>query len=1045
MRKLLPVWVALAIALAACTSPEPQPRMTPLPITPTFIVTPTATPTPVPIFLNLVWLLHQPMQAVDDATRLIQRATVRAHALNSYDALARVAERFPQVHTTANFSPVLLRQLGELASGARDVYWELSVHPAANLSEEERNYIVEHLGDAVPAGADTSAFPRFRELLDKRAQGAAAFSEQDILDAQVWHHLALFPPSRLEASPLDELVQSGGPFTEQDKLVVLEQLTLALQGILPSFRQLQDQGAVELTTSPLAYPILPLLMDPSAQQPANASAQTARPVFGHPEDGDQQMARAIQIHESVFGRKPAGFWPPGGAVTNGILPGIRAAGLTWLVAGESALAPVLGENPSALLSRDADGIPVQADALYRPYTVDSSSGAGLTVVFGDVQLSERIAADSRQSPEQAAQTLIDGVLAIRTRLTPSADREPNLITLVLDASGMSEAFFDALYEGLAATADSLLVKPVTAPEFLGQSPAPRELAGLAASTWTRPLSDWANSIEDVTAWNYLNQAREFLQGYLSGSKVTDAASVNRAYDALLQAEGADWFDIYGSDSAIEDRAYSDGLFRALLAQVYRQVGAPIPDYVKVPALQPVVAGESQSPSGFITPTLNGVADEGEWDHAGLITTGGADLRADSIISAVRFGLNEQELFFRIDTLADVSGIVSQPESPLALRLGVYFEVPGATQISRFTRVSAENEARSALGFNATHLLEWTLELDGSASSTLYEANSNLGWSSVAPASSAALGSVVELAVPIRAIGALGPSSAITFVAVANLADRIVSVVPRTGIAQMSLTSLSLPELVKPAFELTVEDPAGDDYGFGKYTYPRDAVFERGAFDLKRLRIAQENEELVVRIDLFSPISNPWDSPTGLSLQTFDIYIDQDPGKGTGARKLLEGRNAALPKDSGWEVALWIEGWNQQALAPDAGDVVTVLDSISPTVEVDPLGAVTVRVALDDLGGGDPATWGYAVAVLSQDAFPARGVRRVRDIEPAASQWRFGGAPKDTNHTRIIDLFTPKDSSMTQENGLGTYTPTQTVSVTALDADQFGVAPLLTVQ
>jgi hypothetical protein len=57
---------------------------------------------------------------------------------------------------------------------------------------------------------------------------------------------------------------------------------------------------------------------------------------------------------------------------------------------------------------------------------------------------------------------------------------------------------------------------------------------------------------------------------------------------------------------------------------------------------------------------------------------------------------------------------------------------------------------------------------------------------------------------------------------------------------------------------------------------------------------------------------------------------------------------------------------------------------------------------------DPAEWGYGVTLLGQEGFPSSGVRRVRDIEPSAAQYRFGGAPVGSvNHTRIIDLAWPE--------------------------------------
>ncbi len=1043
MKTLLPLWVALGAVLASCASPSPQP--TPLSITPTFIVTPSPTPVPAPIHLNLVWLLHQPLQGADPDTGLIVRSAVRLNALRSYNALARAAQRHPDIHTTVNVSPILARQLTALASGARDVMWELSIRQPASLTARERATLVEQFAQPAVSETDAGLPPRYQELLNKRAQGAAAFSDQDILDAQVWHHLAALPRSQLAEPPLDTLVRKGRDFSEQDKQIALEQAAATLQGLLPALRSLQERGSIEISASPLAYPILPLLMDPAVQQAVAGSAAAQRPVYGHPEDGNEQLARARTLHESIFGRAPGGLWPAGGAVSPGILPAIQNAGFSWLIAGERALAGQIGERADALLTRDEAGIPVQAAALYQPYALSTgaSENSPLIIVFGDTALSDAVTMEGRQTPERAAQHLVDQTLAIRARLSPSGAGAPPLVTLVIDVAGLDEAFFDALYQRLASEGAASLIRTVTVPEHMSQTPAPAQLASITAGAWNTSFDIWAGHAEDIAAWNLLNQTREFLQGYLSGNRVTDAASINQAYEAALLAQSADWFEATGSDQPEEDREYIDSIFRDLLAQVHRAVGAPVPDYVLAPTLQPSAADQTQSPTGFITPTLNGFVEEGEWDGAGLLAAGDAAPSAGGAISSVRFGLNIENLYFRIDTTADVASLVGSPEATEEFRIGIYLQTPGASHISRFTRVNAENEARRALGFDATHLLEWTLGPDGAASSALYEANANMGWSLVMPATGAARGPVVEMALPLRAIGALDPGDLISFAAVAHLGQRIMSRTPRAGIAQMSLASLSLPQRITPDFEFTIDDPAGDDYGFGKYTYPTDPVFERGAFDLKRLRIAQEGRDLVFRIELHSPIANPWDSPTGLSLQTFDIYIDKDPGQGTGRRKLLEGRNASLPAEHGWEIALWIEGWHQEALAPAAGDTITVLNGISPTLEVDPLGAVIVRVSIDDLGGGNPAQWAFAIAVLSQDAFPARGVRRVRDIAPTASQWRLGGAPQDTNHTRIIDIFAPPGSGMTQEASLGAYPPTQASDLSGLDADQFGIVPALT--
>ena len=85
---------------------------------------------------------------------------------------------------------------------------------------------------------------------------------------------------------------------------------------------------------------------------------------------------------------------------------------------------------------------------------------------------------------------------------------------------------------------------------------------------------------------------------------------------------------------------------------------------------------------------------------------------------------------------------------------------------------------------------------------------------------------------------------------------------------------------------------------------------------------------------------------------------------------------------------------------------------------------------------DPASWGYLGVVMGQEGYPASGVWRIRDVEPTAQQWRFGGAPADTNHTRIIDVAWPEDQATSQEEMLGNYGAVASGDLDDLRADDF---------
>ena len=105
------------------------------------------------------------------------------------------------------------------------------------------------------------------------------------------------------------------------------------------------------------------------------------------------------------------------------------------------------------------------------------------------------------------------------------------------------------------------------------------------------------------------------------------------------------------------------------------------------------------------------------------------------------------------------------------------------------------------------------------------------------------------------------------------------------------------------------------------------------------------------------------------------------------------------------------------------------------------GEVSIIVPRAALGGLDPMTCAYVGLVLSQDGFPAPGVRRVRDVLPKPQQWRIGGGPTDTNHTRVMDVAWPDGRSPGQEDFLGAYPASQEKNTALLKPDDFAQIPM----
>lgn len=1022
----------------------PPPIDTPIPAEPA----PTNTPQPAPapdqdvIYLNLLWHQHQPLYYKDSAG-VYTRPWARAHATKDYYDMAALLQNYPNVHATFNLTPVLMRQLDDLATGAKDYYRVLSEIPADELTEDEKRFILNRFFDA-NWDHIIARFPRYQQLLDMRGPNTEAetintalaiFSEQDFRDLQIWWNLAWFDPTFLAQEPLKSMVEQGRDFTEADKATLFAEVDRVVAGVIPLHKTMQDQGQIEVIITPYAHPILPLLYatklaaigDPGAELPE---------LFSYPNDGIAHVQKSVAVYQTHYGRDPRGMWPAEGAVAQEIVKFVADAGYTWMATGEHVLAKSLGMDG---FTRNAADTVQEADALYRPYYVQHKDGPKVAVVFRDLRISDLVGFEYSGDPgEVAAQDFIDRIEAIRAQLKAEGAEGPHLVSVVLDGENAWEnydndgvAFLNALYRKLS---ESETIKTVTPSEYLTMFPEQREIEDLWPGAWfSSDYGTWIGEAEETIAWDYLRETRETLAAYdITKKKETSPENLAQALDFMYLAEGSDWFWWYGSDQDSGADDYFDEAYRALLRGVYESLGEPVPDFINVPIIPERAAPPTRSVQGVISPQIDGLAAADEWASAGYYEVrGGSQARAGDVLAALYYGYDPAAFYARIDpkqTWAELGDGV----------LGLYL---GASGLPATTGGSRFGGAETILGYGASALVEIPFTANGAGEATLSLPNPAGGWFPAEPAESilSASGDVLELAVPFTLLGDPGPGDTINLRSVwseGSMSEaRDVQLVPAEGPAQAIL-----PDLTVVDFFLTVQDPANDDNGPGTYTYPTDAVFEAGVFDADAFSVGLDGDELVFDFTLNGPVGNAWGAGINLSLQTFDVYVDFDPGAATGARLLLEGRNAALTAENGWDMAVWAEGWNQKVLVPDENGVPRELSGDNVKVIVDPNGRVTLRVqtaVLPQLSAADPATFGYAALVLGQEGYPAAGVRRVRDVEPAGSQWRFGGAPADTNHTRVIDLIWPDDQAPILSNYAGSQT-----SPGELGPDAFAQVPLL---
>ncbi|MDJ0925153.1 MAG: glucodextranase DOMON-like domain-containing protein [Acidimicrobiia bacterium] len=1015
-RLVVAVLAALLVAVACTSSDSEETTTTTTTAPPTTTSPTTTTETPLDpsdgLYVVLVWHQHQPLYPRNEDGH-VTRPWTRVHATKDYYDMAALVAEYPDVRVTFNLTPVLMRQLEELTQGTKDVYWALTEMPAVELADEQRRFIIDRFFDT--NARIVARFPRYQELIERRDR-PESFSTDDVRDLQLLFNLAWTDPSFLTEEPLAGLVAKERNYTEEDKAVLLAEHERIIAGVLPLHAELWESGQIEVSTTPLAHPILPLIADtqlalvgdPTGVQPDNR--------FRQPLDAVNQVAFGLGEAERLLGRRPVGMWPGEGAVAQDVMGMFSSSGVEWVATGEDVLAKTLDIGS---FTRDSSDLVEEAETLYKLYAADLSRQSDLPVLFRDVVLSDRIAFEYSGTPaDDAAADFMARLGAINQALDAADVAGPKVVSVILDGENAWEHyendgidFLNALYTQLS---NSGFVSTVTPSELLDLFPAaPEPLPDVFPASWFEPnFANWIGEPQEARAWDYLYRTRTDL-GAAERSGEFDEEVLAEAYEAMLFAEGSDWFWWYGSDEESGDDGYFDAAFRELLGLVYDTIGEDRPAFTRIPIVPHPTVEPEYPLTDLVSIEIDNDVATSDWSQGGRYEFAGGEL-----VGSLDYAFDKKDLFLRVGFLEEVLG-----DDIAAFDL--YLGFPNPVDSYGLSKTG------TVLGFEGTHRLSWSGSnpvilvgpIPHSARGSDVEARTPAGFD----------GKSIEFALPIETLPAVEAGDRINVRIIETTGGREAALLPSAGPGYLQVPDISDLE---PVFE--VADPQGDDHGPGSYVYPLDVLFVDGSYDLTNFSVGLSGGDTVVfSFDVDAPVANPWGSPAGYSIQTFDMYVDTDPGAGTGARLLLPGRNAALEDGNGWEYALTLEGWDPALYLADAEGKT---EETKPTFKMiaDPEGRVTARLPLELFDGGDPASWGYAVVLMSQEGFPSSGVRRVRDILPAAEQWRGGGAPDDVNHTRIFDLLHPEEG--VQEDLLGNYEPAD--SLDGLGPNDFPRVPLI---
>lgn len=225
-------------------------------------------------------------------------------------------------------------------------------------------------------------------------------------------------------------------------------------------------------------------------------------------------------------------------------------------------------------------------------------------------------------------------------------------------------------------------------------------------------------------------------------------------------------------------------------------------------------------------------------------------------------------------------------------------------------------------------------------------------------------------------------------------------------------------MAQPRMEtISFKDPAGDDHGPGGYTYPTDKVYAPGSFDLTDFSVTKKGDRVTFEVGVGAPLKDPWGLRSGFSLQMVFIFIQTDNRQGNGFVEAVPGLNVEFDPADSWDKLVIlspqpparIESEIEQKVPREMQSSIIVPDRARGNGRT-----ISASVDLAQLGGGDPAKWGYQVVMQSNEAYPENLDLLTRKVNEVAEEHRFGGGTDDDCDPHVLDVLAGKGAGAADE-------------------------------
>lgn len=591
------------------------------------------------------WHMHQPVYEIE-GTYLMPWA--RIHAVKDYLDMALFLDKFPKLKLNFDIVPALLDMIIDYANGAHDIHSELTISDVENISNEEKSFI---LNNFFSSRYETMVFrsENYKQLYQKRFSSDVCnlddFSNQDLSDLMALFNLVWIDPIHFQRYPrLQELWDKQYGYTIEDRNEIINIQREIIREIVPTYKKYISEGRIELTTSPYYHSILPILADIKTSVKSVLTTEDLPASLGMYDDAKEQVKRALDRIEEVFGVRPKGLWPPELCVGPKTLNILAKEGIKWTISDEGVLANSINFD----FVRDFQGNLSDPYHLLKVYEYQS---VPIDVIFRDRSIPNLINFEyAGIDPYMAAGNLFDKIKIIQSKLLVSPD-DTHLLTIALDCENCWENyqndgndFLDRIYSLIDSdeTLETVLIS-----DYIEKDEHKKPLTKIYAGSWIdQTFQYWIGESTKNKAWAYLKTTKDDFEAFVKENK--HHPNIVQAKRELFIAEGSDWFWWYGEPNNSGQDFVFDYMFREHLKNVYLLLGLEIPEKLNN-SLITKYEMPFKHPSRPITPRMDGLLSSADdWFYSGNISMlDGPVYRESKNIDKIHFGCDENNIYFRL--------------------------------------------------------------------------------------------------------------------------------------------------------------------------------------------------------------------------------------------------------------------------------------------------------------------------------------------------------------------------------------------------------------